>query len=86
MHTQDMGDPQKAGDVGVGGPGLDLLVGGAADVGREKDRLLGAVLMDARDADAVADGATLPREPVVVVGQGWHAANALTKIIISQPG
>jgi len=86
MHTQNMSDLQQGGDAGVSRAGLDSLVRGPGDAGREEHGLLGAVLVEAFDANAVADGAALPQEPVVVIGQRRHSTNALTKIIISQPG
>lgn len=86
MHTQNMSDLQQRRDTGIGRAGLDCLVGGPGHPGGEEHALLGAVLVDASDANAVADGAALLQEPVVVIGQLWHSTNALTKIIISQPG
>lgn len=86
MDTQNMSDLHQGADAGVRGPSLDLLVCGPGDAGGEEHALLGAVLVEAPDANAVADGAALPQEPVVVIGQGRHSTNALTKIIISQPG
>ena len=86
MHTQNMSDPQQGGDAGVRGSSLDLLVRGPGHAGGKEHALLGAVLVEAPDANTVADGAALPQEPVVVIGQGRHSTNPLTKIIISQPG
>jgi hypothetical protein len=86
MHTQNMSNLQQGGDVGVSRAGLDSLVRGPGYAGSEEHGLLGAVLVEALDANAVADGAALPQEPVVVIGQGWHSTNPMTKIIISQPG
>lgn len=86
MHAQDARDPQECADTGVGTAGLDLLVGGAGDAGFQEDALLGAVLAQPCDADAVADGAAFAGDPFVVVGQAGHASHALPKMIISQPG
>lgn len=85
MDTQHVGDFQESGDAGVRGACLDGLVGGPAEVGGQVDALLGAVVVESGDADAVADGAELSREPLVV-GQGRHSTNGLPKMIISQPG
>lgn len=85
MHTQNMSDLQQGGDAGVRGSSLDSLVCGPGDAGGEEHGLLSPVLVEAFDANAVADGAALPQEPVVVIGQGRHSTNPMTKIIISQP-
>jgi hypothetical protein len=85
MHTQDMGNAQQGGDAGILGAGLDGLIGGAGHLCSEEHGFLGAVLSQARDTDAVADGAALCEEPVVVGGQAWHPTNAVPKMIISQP-
>lgn len=86
MQAQHVRDAQQGADACVGRAGLDLLIGGAGDAGLEEDGLLGAVLPESADADAVADGAAFAGDPVVAVGQAGHASHALTKIIISQPG
>jgi hypothetical protein len=86
MQAQDVRDAQQCPDACIGGAGFDLLVGGAGDAGLEENAFLGAVLVEPVDADAVADGAAFAGDPVVAVGQAGHASNALTKIIISQPG
>ena len=86
MHAQDAGDTQECRDPGVGRAGLDGLVGGAGDVRGKEDTLLGAVVVEPGDADAVADGAALLEEPLVVVGQAGHAVNAGPIMILSQPG
>lgn len=86
MHTQHLGNLEERRDLGVRDAGFDLLIGGAADAGGEVDGLLGSVLAYAFDADAVADGASLAGEPLVVIGQGRHVINAVPKIITSQPG
>ena len=86
MQAQYVSNLGQRGDAGIGYAGLDVLVGGAGDAGGEEHGLLGAVLPDAGDADAVADGPLLLLEPFVVVGQGWHSTHARLKIIISQPG
>ena len=86
MHAKYGGDPQQGGDAGVGSAGFDGLVGGATYAGCEEDGLLRAVVAHPADADAVADGASLTEEPLVVIGQRWHSTNAVPKMIISQPG
>lgn len=86
MHTQNASDPQQGCDVGVRRAGFDGLICGPADSGGQEDAFLGAVLVYPRDADAVADGAALLKEPVVVIGQGWHARQAVPILVTSQPG
>lgn len=86
MHPKNMGDLEEGRDVGVGGAGFDLLVGGAADAGGEENRLLGSVFVQACDSDAVADGAAFGVEPVVGVGEAGHSTNAWAIMILSQPG
>lgn len=85
MNTQDASDPQQRRDAGIPRASLDLLIGGAREVRGEEHRLLGHVLAEPPDADAVADGAALVEQPGVVIGQAGHSTNGLTKIIISQP-
>lgn len=85
MHAKNASDPQQRSDARVAAAGLDLLIGGAREVRREVDGLLGHVLAEPPDANAVADGAALKEQPSVVIGQAGHSTNALTKIIISQP-
>lgn len=73
MHTQDVSDPQQGRRTGVDRAGLDLLIRGAADPGGEEHALLGAVLAESFDADAVADRLSAFEEPgVLVVGQVGH--------------
>ena len=86
MHAEDPGDSMQGADARVGLACLDVLVGGARQAGREEDALLGHVLVETPDADAVADGAALLEQPAVVIGQAGHVTNALPKMIISQPG
>lgn len=86
MHTQHASDLRQRRDPGIRGTGLDGLVAGACDAGREEHALLGAVLAESRDANAVTDGAALGEEPVVVIGQVRHSINALPMMIFSQPG
>jgi hypothetical protein len=86
MHAENMSDLQQRGNAGIGRAGLDGLIRGPGDAGGEEHALLGPVVVEAPDANAVADGAALAQEPVVVIGQGWHSTNPMTKIIISQPG
>lgn len=86
MQAQGARNPYQGADAGVGGAGLDLLVGGSGDAGREENALLGAVLAEAGDADAVADGSQVAAEPVVSVGRMGHLTHRLLKIIPSQPG
>jgi hypothetical protein len=73
MYAQHAGDPQQRPDPRISPAGLHVLIHGAAHPGGQEHRLLGAVLAQARDADAVADGAALLEEPGVVIGQLWHA-------------
>jgi hypothetical protein len=86
MYAQDAGDPHQRRDVRIRPAGFDVLVGGAAHLGGQEHALLGAVLVQAGDADAVADGAALLQEPVVVIGQVWHATTLGPIMIASQPG
>ena len=85
MHAQDPRDLHQCRDAGIAHAGLDLLVAGPCYAGREEDLLLCEVESYAADADAVADGAALYEEPVVVIGQ-VHSVSVLPKMIISQPG
>lgn len=57
MDAESARDPYQGADAGVGRSSLDLLVRGAGDAGREENALLGAVPAEARDTNAVADGA-----------------------------
>ena len=86
MYAQYAGDPQQGRDVGVRRAGFDGLIRGPADPGGQEHAFLGAVPVESRDADAVADGAALLEEPVVVIGQGWHACQAGPILVASQPG
>ncbi len=86
MHAQDARDPYQGADTGVRRAGLDGLIRGPGHPGGEENALLGAVLPEAGDADAVADGSVFVTEPLVVVGQVRHPTHALPKIIASQPG
>lgn len=86
MHTQHAGDPQQCADPGVSVAGLDVLEGLTPHLGGQEHGLLGAVLSEAFDADAVADGAALLQEPGVVIGQGGHSTNLVPTMIIRQPG
>lgn len=72
MHAQHVGDPQQRRRTGIHHAGLDALIRGAADTGGKEHRLLGAVLAEPLNADAVADGASAFEEPGVVVGQVGH--------------
>lgn len=85
MHAEDPRDLDECRDAGIAHAGLDLLIGGARDTGREEHLLLGEVEPQTADTDAVADGAALPEEPVVIIGQ-VHSASVLPKMIIRQPG
>jgi hypothetical protein len=73
MYAQHAGDPQQRPNPRISPAGLHVLIHGAAQPGSQEHGLLGPVLVDARDADAVADGAALIEEPGVVIGQLWHA-------------
>lgn len=86
MHPQHAGDPQQRRDARVPRAGLDVLIRSAGDAGRKEHGLLRPVLADALNADAVADGAALLKEPGVVIGQVGHSTNAGPKMIIGQPG
>lgn len=86
MYPQYARDPQQRRNACIDGAGLDTLIRGAADAGGEEHALLGAVLADAFDADAVADGPALLEEPVVVIGQRGHSLHAGLILSASQPG
>lgn len=86
MYPQHTRDPQQRRNARIDGTGLDTLIRGAADTGGEEHALLGAVLADAFDADAVADGPALLEEPVVVIGQRGHSLHAGSIMMVSQPG
>lgn len=86
MYAQHACDPQQRRDPRIQRAGLDVLIGGAADAGSQEDALLGAVLSDAFDADAVADGFAFCEEPGIVIGQVGHSLNAGVINIVSQPG
>lgn len=86
MHAERAGDPQQRRDSRIHCAGLDVLEGLAAYLGGEEHGLLGAVLAESCDADAVADGAAFLVEPVVVIGQVRHSTNAVPMTIMGQPG
>jgi hypothetical protein len=86
MYAQHPSNPQQRRNAGIRSAGFDVLVGRAADTGGQENALLGAVLAESFDADAVADGAAFLNEPGVVIGQAGHSTYALPKIIVSQPG
>lgn len=86
MHTQDTGDPQQGCDARVDQSGFDVLVGFSAHAGGKEDVFLGAVLAEAFDADAVADGASAVEKPRVVIGEVGHSSDTRRLMIISQPG
>ncbi len=72
MHTQHMSNPQQRRHTRIDTAGLHILIRLPAHAGGEEHGLLGAVLAEAFDADAVADGASAVEEPGVVIGQVWH--------------
>lgn len=72
MHTQDVSNPQQRRNTRVDTAGLHVLIRLPAHAGGEEHLLLGAVLADSFDADAVADGASAFEEPGIVVGQVGH--------------
>lgn len=86
MYPQHARDPQQRPDARVQRAGLDTLIGGPTDPGRQEDALLGAVLAKSFNADAVADGFAFSEEPGVVVGQVGHSLHAGATMITSQPG
>lgn len=85
MYAEDSRDLHQCRDAGIAHAGLDLLVAGPGYARREEDLFLCEVESHAADADAVADGAALCEEPVVVIRQ-VHSASVLPKLIIRQPG
>ena len=85
MYAEDSRDFHQCRDAGIAHAGLDLLVAGSGDAGGEEDLLLSEVESYAADADAVADGAALCEEPVVVIRQ-VHSVSVLPKLITRQPG
>ena len=86
MHAQHASDAQQRRDLGVRLAGLDLLVHGAAHPRGQEHGLLGAVLADPLDADAVADGLAFSEQPGVVIGQVGHSLHTGAIMITSQPG
>ena len=86
MYAQHAGDPQQRGHSRISPAGFHVLIHGPRDPGSQEYGLLGAVLADPCDADAVADGAALLEEPGVVIGQVWHATTLGPSMITSQPG
>lgn len=86
MHTQDVSDPQQRANARVDLAGLDVLEGLAAYPGGKEHALLGAVLAQPLDADAVADGASALLQPGVVVGEAGHLSDTRRLMILSQPG
>lgn len=62
---------------------LHALDRGPVDAGLVSEPLLGHVLVQSPDSDAVADGSAGVENPWRLVG-GWHPTNALAIMIISQ--
>lgn len=86
MHAKDMRNPQQRADPRVDVAGLDVLEGLAAHARREEDALLGAVLPEPFDSDAVADAASAFEEPGIIIGQAGHSLDTRRQMISSQPG
>ena len=86
VHAQHARDADQRRDARVRPAGLNLLVGRSRDARGQEDSLLGHVLVQSAHADAVADGAALLQEPVVVIGQAGHPTNVAPTMIVSQPG
>lgn len=63
-------------------PGFHALDRGPVDAGGVGEGLLSHRLLEASHADAVADGAAGRGDPLGLVG--WHRANVLRTMIISQ--
>ena len=81
MHPQSMRHHQQVAELHLL-PGLHLLHRRPVDTGRVSQALLGHVLVEASHADAVADRAAGRGDPLGQIG--WHAANRLPIMIISQ--
>lgn len=86
VHAEYVSDPQQGGDACVDGADLNVLVGLAAHACGEEYVVLGSVLAEAFDADAVADGASAFVQPGVVVGKLGHSSDTRCPMIVSQPG
>jgi hypothetical protein len=86
MNPQNVSNPQQRGDTGVDVAGLDVLERLAAHAGGEEHALLGAVLPEPFDADAVTDGASAVDQPGVVIGEVGHSSETRRQMIFSQPG
>lgn len=72
MYAKNVSDPEQGRHAGVHLAGLNVLIGLPAHGGGEEHGLLGSVLADSFDADAVADRLSAFEEPGVVVGQAGH--------------
>lgn len=86
MHTQDKRDPQQRGNARVRVAGLNVLKRLAAHPGGEEHILLGAVLPDPLDANAVTDTPSAFGQPGIVIREVGHPSDIQALMIISQPG
>lgn len=87
VHADDPRDTQECLQRRVRAAALDLLIEAPVHRGRQEHLFLGEVVIHARVPDAPADPAPFAQYPVVTAG-GFieHPSNAVTFMIISQPG
>lgn len=81
MHPQSLCDEQQVAEFHLLA-GFHPLDGGPVDAALAGQRLLGHVEVHASDPDAVTDGFAGVEDPLGLFG--WHSANALPIMIISQ--
>jgi hypothetical protein len=81
MHPQLVRNQQQVAEFHLGA-GFHALDRRPVEAGREGEALLGHVLVDPSDADAVADRPAGVEDPLGLFG--WHATNRLRTKIISQ--
>ena len=81
VHSQGVSDEQEMAQLHLT-PALHSLHRRPVEPGRERERLLGHVQVKSPHADAVADGPAGIEDPLRLVG--WHPANVLATMIISQ--
>ena len=86
-NVEDTSDREERVQRGIGPAGLDVLVVAPVQRDREEHRFLREVPVETCGANLTADPLSFLEEPLIVVGPVTeHSTEAVTRVIICQPG